>query len=194
MMRIGIDPGHGGSNVGCAGGGLHEEELTLRTAMGVQRMMINVDSSIQVVLSREHDDTVSLSERAKRLQGCAFIYCLHYDSAAKPEDGAMGTYGFAEDEIANEVGFHLEQSAPIVLRPKTPKMQPVAPADWTSRAYNCLVHHRPTPCLLVELAFLSNPKHTEYLHGPNAMTDLGLLLCSGVLMAEQMLQRTPPRV
>lgn len=179
-MIVGIDPGHGGTNLGCMGSGLQEEQLTLTTALGVRQAMLQRDPNTHVILSREHDESVTLAERARRLVTADFVLCIHYDSAAGPEEGCLGTYAFADDAIARAAGERMEACAPAIIRPKSACVQAVSPDDWTVRAYNVLMHHRPKPALLVEVAFLSNHRHVEWLRGPEAQQDIAQLLCDGI--------------
>lgn len=179
-MIVGIDPGHGGTNIGCTGSGLHEEQLTLTTALGIKQAMLQRDPNTVVLLSREHDESVTLAERAHRLVAADFVLCIHYDSADKPEEGCIGTYAFPDDAIARAAGERIEGSAPSVIRPKVVGVQSVSPEDWTVRAYNCLMHHRPKPALLVEVAFLSNHTHAQWLKGPDAQQHIAQLLCDGI--------------
>lgn len=179
-MICGIDPGHGGDNVGCAGGGLREEQLTLITALAVRDFMLRRDAGVRVILSRELDETVTLAERAARLAAADFVMSLHYDSSDKPDTGALSTYCFPDDEIARQAGLRAESVAPDALKPIKPRCQFVSRDDWTVRAYNVLQHHRPKPALLVEVGFLSNPRHVEFLTAPGGMESIATVLCDAL--------------
>jgi N-acetylmuramoyl-L-alanine amidase len=64
MVRIFIDPGHGGNDPGAVGNGLKEKDLTLKIAKKIKSRLTNYEN-VQVKLSRENDTYLTLSERAK---------------------------------------------------------------------------------------------------------------------------------
>jgi N-acetylmuramoyl-L-alanine amidase len=64
MVRIFIDPGHGGNDPGAVGNGLKEKDLTLKIAKKIKSKLTNYEN-VQVKLSRENDTYLTLSERAK---------------------------------------------------------------------------------------------------------------------------------
>ena len=59
--RVVIDPGHGGSNAGANGPGLHEKQLTLALATQVSERLRA--RGIEVVLTRAGDRTLTLRQR-----------------------------------------------------------------------------------------------------------------------------------
>ncbi len=63
VKKIVLDPGHGGKETGAiAKSGLTEKEITLDISLRLRRLM--EEASLEVLLTREIDQTVSLSERA----------------------------------------------------------------------------------------------------------------------------------
>lgn len=62
MVKIFIDPGHGGTDSGAVGNGLQEKNLTLQIAKRMQQLLLNYEN-VQVRLSREIDKTLSLRQR-----------------------------------------------------------------------------------------------------------------------------------
>jgi len=64
MVKIFIDPGHGGTDPGAVGNGLKEKDVTLKIAKKVKAMLQDYEG-IQAKMSREGDQTVSLSQRVK---------------------------------------------------------------------------------------------------------------------------------
>lgn len=63
MVKIFIDPGHGGTDPGAVGNGLKEKELTLTIAKKIENLLKNY-TDVTVKLSRTGDTYPSLSERA----------------------------------------------------------------------------------------------------------------------------------
>ena len=63
MIKLFIDPGHGGNDPGAVGNGLREKDLTLAIALETRRVLLTEYEGIQVKMSREKDQTVSLKAR-----------------------------------------------------------------------------------------------------------------------------------
>ncbi|WAA11804.1 N-acetylmuramoyl-L-alanine amidase [Fervidibacillus halotolerans] len=63
MVKIFIDPGHGGTDPGAVGNGLLEKNLNLKIARKISQMLVNEYEGVSVRMSRTGDQTVSLSER-----------------------------------------------------------------------------------------------------------------------------------
>jgi N-acetylmuramoyl-L-alanine amidase len=64
MVKIFIDPGHGGNDPGATANGLFEKDLTLSIALKLKAELLKYEN-VQVKLSRENDTYLTLSERAK---------------------------------------------------------------------------------------------------------------------------------
>lgn len=58
-----IDPGHGGKDHGCSGEHSQEKHITLAIAQKLKNTLTNSLPNCQVILTREHDYFISLSER-----------------------------------------------------------------------------------------------------------------------------------
>src|SRR5690606_28907702 len=63
MVKIYIDPGHGGSDPGAVGNGLREKDLTLKIAKYMRDYLLANYTGVEVRMSRTNDTTVSLSAR-----------------------------------------------------------------------------------------------------------------------------------
>ena len=81
MVKIFIDPGHGGTDPGAAGNGLFEKNLTLQISKHIKTMLTAYEN-IQVKLSRESDETVSLNQRTSMANawGAEFLLSVHINS------------------------------------------------------------------------------------------------------------------
>jgi N-acetylmuramoyl-L-alanine amidase len=82
MVKIFIDPGHGGSDSGAIGNGLKEKNLTLQIATNLNKILLNDYEGVSVMLSRTSDQTVSLSERttAANNWGADYYLSIHINS------------------------------------------------------------------------------------------------------------------
>lgn len=81
MVKIFIDPGHGGSDPGATGNGLQEKNLTLTIALKVRDLLANYENT-QVRLSRENDSFISLTERAQMANnwGAEYFLSIHINA------------------------------------------------------------------------------------------------------------------
>ena len=63
MVKVFIDPGHGGVDPGAVANGLQEKEITLQLAKEIQKILLNEYENIAIKMSRTTDQTVSLNSR-----------------------------------------------------------------------------------------------------------------------------------
>ena len=92
VRRIVLDAGHGGKSLGTsAATGLHEKDVTLDIADRLRRRLAG--EGVAVMMTREHDDTLSLQERsdfANNGHGDLFL-SIHVNSLP-PENRGVETY------------------------------------------------------------------------------------------------------
>ena len=82
MVKIFIDPGHGGSDPGAVGNGISEKNITLQIANQIQQILLNEYQNVSVRMSRTTDQTVSLNARtsAANSWGADFYLSVHINS------------------------------------------------------------------------------------------------------------------
>jgi N-acetylmuramoyl-L-alanine amidase len=82
MVKIFIDPGHGGSDAGAVGNGISEKNITLQIAKQIQQILLNEYQNVSVKMSRTGDQTVSLNERtaAANNWGADFYLSVHINA------------------------------------------------------------------------------------------------------------------
>ncbi|MFE8696468.1 N-acetylmuramoyl-L-alanine amidase [Cytobacillus sp. FJAT-53684] len=81
MVKIFIDPGHGGTDPGASGNGLQEKNVTLQISRNIRDILTEYED-VQVRMSREGDQTVSLSQRtnAANAWGADFLMSVHINA------------------------------------------------------------------------------------------------------------------
>ena len=81
MVKIFIDPGHGGTDPGAVGNGLLEKDLTLSISLKI-RNLLNGYENTQVKLSRDKDITLSLKERTDMANawGADYLLSVHINA------------------------------------------------------------------------------------------------------------------
>ncbi|MGE6631542.1 N-acetylmuramoyl-L-alanine amidase [Bacillus sp. NPDC077027] len=117
MVKIFIDPGHGGTDSGAAANGLFEKNITLQIALFLRDMLISEYEDVSVRLSRSNDQTVTLSQRtnAANSWGADYFVSIHinagggtgFESYIYPGVSAPTTTyrNFIHDEFVRSVDF-----------------------------------------------------------------------------------------
>lgn len=82
MVKIFIDPGHGGTDPGATANGLQEKNLTLAIAKNIQQILQNEYEGVSTKMSRTGDQTVSLKARtdAANSWGANFYLSIHINA------------------------------------------------------------------------------------------------------------------
>lgn len=75
MVKIFIDPGHGGNDPGAMGNGLKEKDVTLKISKKMEEMLKKYED-VQVKLSRTKDVTLSLAQRTQMANDWKADYLL----------------------------------------------------------------------------------------------------------------------
>lgn len=86
VRRILLDPGHGGDDYGARAFGLEEADLVLDIAVRVRSALRQRLPEVQVLMTRETDDFVSLEQRAAMANsvGADAFLSIHLNSADEP--------------------------------------------------------------------------------------------------------------
>lgn len=93
---IALDPGHGGSNSGCAavGGTVHEKDVTLQLALQLRAVLERRLPHATVVLTRTGDETVALADRVERANAAKadLLLSLHANASGTGPQTGFETY------------------------------------------------------------------------------------------------------
>lgn len=120
VVKIFIDPGHGGKDPGAVGYGLQEKDLTLKIALKIRDILQRDYLNAEVKLSRTTDVYLNLVERARlaNVWGADFLMSIHINATPSGYgyedwiyDGAVSTVSIkAQNAINTEVikatGWH----------------------------------------------------------------------------------------
>ncbi|MDU5951834.1 MAG: N-acetylmuramoyl-L-alanine amidase [Clostridiales bacterium] len=109
MVRIGIDPGHGGADTGACGMGYQEKDIALDVALRLRKQL--QACGVDVIMSRDGDwkyfidQGADLTRRAQVFNdaNCDAVISLHLNSAMQPAWG-VETYTWDGNDIANSFG------------------------------------------------------------------------------------------
>lgn len=107
-LRVVIDPGHGGQNMGAVGPyGVYEKYVTLEIALRLGRLL-QQEEDVAVFYTRKDDIFVGLSDRAElanAIEADLFI-SIHCNASPSPDARGIETYYYGKrpsDALAQEV-------------------------------------------------------------------------------------------
>lgn len=82
MVKIYLDPGHGGADPGAQGNGLQEKNLTLDIAGRIRDLLLDEYEDVEVRMSRTSDTTVSLAQRTSDANswGAHYFLSIHINA------------------------------------------------------------------------------------------------------------------
>lgn len=98
MVKIFIDPGHGGTDSGAVGNGIQEKNITLQIGLKIRDILEKEYSNVSVRMSRTGDTTVSLTQRSNMANswGADFLYSVHVNSG-----GGVGYEDYIYSRLSN---------------------------------------------------------------------------------------------
>jgi N-acetylmuramoyl-L-alanine amidase len=154
-----IDPGHGGQDRGgIPGQRLAEKIFTLDTAKRLARIL-RASGSIKVVMTRDDDTFVSLTERtniSNQFRGSNAVFIsIHYNSGLRE-----GAYGI-ETYYNNRSAYRLAS----LVHPRVVQAMNSIDRFIRQRGYWVLRKNR-LPAILVECGFLTNGAEARRISDP----------------------------
>ncbi|SDY21171.1 N-acetylmuramoyl-L-alanine amidase [Hymenobacter psychrophilus] len=169
-LRVALDAGHGGSNVGAVGaGGAREKDLTLAIVRQLQKELER--RGARVVLTRDADVSLDMAKRVALLQRQrpALLVSVHVNSAGSA--AARGTSAFYRY---------------VAFRPLAEalygRMQQTGLPGWGLVGNFNFALNGPTdyPNALVETAFISNPEDERILTDPARQQQMVRHMADGI--------------
>lgn len=147
MVKILIDPGHGGTDPGAVGNGLLEKVLTLTIAYKIRDFLLQYENT-QVKLSREGDQTLSLKQRTDMANawGADFLLSVHINATP----GGTGFESFVYTNASTASIAHQN-----VIHPEI--MKQIDFKDRGKKRGNLhMVRESKMPAILTESGFIDN--------------------------------------
>ncbi|MGD6857943.1 N-acetylmuramoyl-L-alanine amidase family protein [Bacillus infantis] len=183
MVKIFIDPGHGGADPGGAGSGLLEKNITLEIGTRVRSSLLNEYQGALLRMSRSGDQTVSLKQRtdAANSWGADFLLSLHvnagggtgYEDYTYPGIGApTSTYqNIIHQEIIRQTSF----------------------ADRGKKQANFhVLRESRMPALLTESGFIDNPADAAKLRKGSFLESIARGHANGIAKAFNLRKKNKP--
>lgn len=123
-FRLVIDPGHGGENHGCRAHGHEEKALTLMLAQSLAGRIVELMPHAEVLLTREVDETLHLSQRVAFANAAKADLFLSLHCNASPNGDQSGFETFLLDVEASSQDAALTAQRENAESAGTPIMAP----------------------------------------------------------------------
>ncbi|WP_137744823.1 N-acetylmuramoyl-L-alanine amidase [Robertmurraya siralis] len=146
MLKIFIDPGHGGTDPGAMANGLLEKYLTLAISLKIKSLLSQYEN-VQVKLSRETDKYLSLSARAKLANawGADYFMSIHINAGGGTGFETFIHTNASNASVANQNVIHPEILIPLGFKDRGKK-----------RANYLVLRETKMPTILTENGFIDN--------------------------------------
>ncbi len=167
--RIVLDAGHGGSDTGAIGGGIHEKAITLDVAKRVEKLL--KQKGYEVKMTRSDDSTVSLQERVEISEEyCPDIFVsIHVNSSVKPEITGVETHYYHQESM---------ELAQVVHSSFASAVQSPNRGLFKSKFY--VINHTTSPAILIEIGFISNANERAQLVGEKRKQATAKAIADGI--------------
>ena len=154
MVKICLDPGHGGTDPGALLGKRYEKDDVLRLALAVKPLL--EAQGLGVVMTRTDDNAVpSISERCQMANtaGCAYYLSLHRDAAGPAAHGiSLWVHSRANDPTVRKAQYILDELLAVVPT-QDRGVQKGAPQNYENFGVNV---YTTMASALLELGFITN--------------------------------------
>ncbi|ERN53567.1 N-acetylmuramoyl-L-alanine amidase [Alkalihalophilus marmarensis] len=184
MVKVFIDPGHGGTDPGAVGNGLQEKNLTLTIARLIREMLLNEFVNVEVRMSRNSDITVSLAERSTLANNWNANYFLSIHI------NAGGGTGF-ESYIHSSVPSRTRQLQQVVHPAIISEIQVTNRGQ--KNANFAVLRNTSMPAILTENLFIDRTSDANLLKDPSFLNRVARGHVNGIAQAFNLQRKpTPP--
>lgn len=183
MVKIFLDPGHGGVDPGATGNGLQEKNVTLQIATSIRSILLNEYENVDIQMSRTGDQTVSLTERtnAANSWGADFFLSIHVN--------AGGGTGF-ESYVYPNVGAHTATYRQAIHE-EVLKVVNLSNRGQKEANYHVL-RETNMGAVLTENGFIDHISDAEKLKNPSFLTSLARGHANGMARAFNLKRKPTP--
>ena len=154
MVKICLDPGHGGRDSGAVMSRRYEKDDVLRLALAVKPLL--EAQGVGVVMTRTDDETIpSISERCQMANtaGCAYYLSFHRDAAGPAAHGiSLWVHSRANDPTVRKAQDILDELL-VVVPTQDRGVQKGTPQNYENFGVNV---YTTMASALLELGFITN--------------------------------------
>jgi N-acetylmuramoyl-L-alanine amidase len=154
---VALDPGHGGTDPGATGPtGVHEKDVVLAIARDLRALL--AQHHIDVVMVRDGDVFVPLEDRAQIASRAGATMFVSIHANASVDSAANGTQTF--------YGTSLGAPLAATVLDEVSRSVGLAPRGDMQAQFKVLIDNPAIPAILVETAFITNPREEQLLRDP----------------------------
>ena len=166
MTRISLDAGHGGTDAGASGNGIHEKDITLAIVKKIHALL-NQYNNVEIMETRPNDVFVSLDERCNLANkfGADVFLSVHIN-AGDPSAHGFESHRYNGTQDPKTIAYQNVMHTAIYNAIKSNNI-----TDRGKKASNFAVVRQTTmPAILTENEFITNSseaelmKHEEFLN------------------------------
>lgn len=170
MVKIFIDPGHGGSDPGASANGLVEKDLVLTISKDMQSILENY-SDVEVRLSREDDSTVPNDERAEMANnwGADYYISVHVNAGGGTGFESYIHTSRASDTVSKQEEMHTSIVDELDVRDRGKKE-----ANFTVLSQTAM------SAILTENLFVDHDADAEKLQDRSFLTEIAEAHVNGI--------------
>lgn len=206
IIRVIVDPGHGGQDTGCKGsGGLTEKDITLALARKLVKVLVTT-GSVRAVLTRTDDYAMSLDDRAglANHRGGNVLISLHLGDLFVPVPAGFTLYYWSPTISSPTVSAPLDK-----VQPWDQEQQPYAEQSrklatlmqqelslvlpWSSGGVLqedlYLLRRVRMPAVMLEIGSLNYPEETAALQKPGFQEVVAGALAEAIIKFRQMKEK-----
>lgn len=189
MVKIFIDPGHGGTDPGAVGNGLREKDLTLQISKRIRDLLVGYEN-VQVKLSREGDQTLSLKQRTDMANswGADFLLSIHINAG-----GGTGYEDFRHSSQSPSSVSGIVQAAIHKAVMNEIKYFVVKDRGAKSANYHVLRESR-MPAVLSETLFIDKSTDAALLKNDAFLNAVALGHVNGIVKAYNLKAKGPAKL
>ncbi|WP_078392322.1 N-acetylmuramoyl-L-alanine amidase [Shouchella patagoniensis] len=174
MVKIFLDPGHGGSDPGAVGNGLQEKTLNLTIALRIRDMLLAEYQNVEVRMSRTGDTAVSLTQRTNLANswGADYFMSIHINAG-----GGTGFESFIHTSASSG-----SVNAQRIIHPAI--IQQIGGVNRGQKAANFAVLRTSTmPAILTENLFIDHANDAALLRDSSFLTRIARGHVNGLVQA-----------
>jgi len=184
MVKIFIDPGHGGSDPGAVGNGLQEKNVTLSISKRIRDILISEYENVTIRMSRTGDETVSLTSRtnAANSWGADFYLSVHINSG-----GGTGFESYVYPRVGRPTKTYQEHIHNKVIEQINLRNRGLKEANFH------VLRESHMPAVLTENGFIDNSGDAANLKNVDFIERLARGHVNGIVASFQLSKKVQPR-
>ncbi|WP_338410572.1 N-acetylmuramoyl-L-alanine amidase [uncultured Flavobacterium sp.] len=160
-----IDAGHGGKDFGAQIGGELEKKIVENIANKIS--LLNGKGEIEIVLLRENDSFIELSERVARINKInpSLLISLHINASKNLKENGVNAYVSKQNDFYDK---SMESAKNLVDKISNEKLA----KGEVKEANFFVIKNSKCPALLLEVGYLSNENDKTYITSESGQNEI----------------------